>query len=607
MGKELRIIGEESMENGYVYVFPEVGASENGLPDDDANAQVAAQPTRNLPNILRSSNAKAYKNCKTLILNKNDISFISNTEDTNMSFDSNTTLSRADSDKNSKYNKVASPKSHHQRKQVHHPLDTRYDALNWNNKKKVKNALQTIGKLETLYASLGHKGDTSTKKINNKLSGKEEKCMFKKSRGAASRKSDNRKTAKLSGLDTGSTIVPGVVDATDQTAVQNVTNDKFFGDEVFTDIMDVETKLDDILYRDNNIYNPEKKRNTVCNSVISGKSTECNTMQQDAAFRKDLLSYEFSEDRDNLEDDSMSKNTRSNFLFASEVLCTCTCANCTSCDKDFILCEDSVPRDVNSNMETEFFTPCAYDLYTSDYYHIFADIDDFDKKIFRYEEAENTCVTKESACDCNNISSCDTTKLTENDASAPTPVKQSDLEIFYSETDTRLQENHVETHSAEPITHSDDESTGSTGHKKDLDKTEHFEKNIEGISLEICKASQDQITASTKAFVSKNRPHRSKKDLYVIQCTQCSRLFNENKFRKHFTHCSFDKEDFKCHICQKIYRYKSSLVHHLKTVHHLSHDVYGKYYICNKCSKLYVRFRAFQRHLLIHNDWEVHK
>jgi len=44
-------------------------------------------------------------------------------------------------------------------------------------------------------------------------------------------------------------------------------------------------------------------------------------------------------------------------------------------------------------------------------------------------------------------------------------------------------------------------------------------------------------------------------DLCVIQCSQCGKLFNKkHQLWKHFTHCDFYKEKFKCHICNKMYR-----------------------------------------------------
>lgn len=61
----------------------------------------------------------------------------------------------------------------------------------------------------------------------------------------------------------------------------------------------------------------------------------------------------------------------------------------------------------------------------------------------------------------------------------------------------------------------------------------------------------------------------------------------------------------RCTYHKSVYRYKSSLIHHLKTVHHVFHHAYEKFYTCMQCKKLYVRFRAFQRHLLLHNEVKV--
>lgn len=94
------------------------------------------------------------------------------------------------------------------------------------------------------------------------------------------------------------------------------------------------------------------------------------------------------------------------------------------------------------------------------------------------------------------------------------------------------------------------------------------------------------IVASTK---------RTSSAIFVIRHTgkntdtQCAGFFYMTLIKK----CTY----------KNIYRYKSSLAQHLKTVHHVLHNAYGKSYTCTKCNKLYVRFRAFQRHLLLHDDW----
>lgn len=56
------------------------------------------------------------------------------------------------------------------------------------------------------------------------------------------------------------------------------------------------------------------------------------------------------------------------------------------------------------------------------------------------------------------------------------------------------------------------------------------------------------------------------------------------------------------YLLKHIYRHKSSLAQHLRLVHHVLDGSYEKCYTCNKCLKSYVRFRAFQRHVLLHDD-----
>ncbi|XP_014471759.1 PREDICTED: uncharacterized protein LOC106742915 [Dinoponera quadriceps] len=616
MGKKSRITAGGSTESGNVYLFRNMGSFE--IFTDDASQAVLCntQPTRNLPNILRSSNARAYKNDKTFMLDQEDIAFVSIAESANTFFDLNIGV---DSEKDSKYNnKIGSPKSQHQRKQVHHPLDTRYDVPDWcnnnnNNKNNKDNyVLQTVDELGTIYVTLSHEEENSpTKKMNVAHNSEEHRYLFKKPKGSATRKSSDRKAAKLPGFRA---TVAADANTTDKAAASSDTKKSFLGDDVLPGV--IETKSSegsDIFHRNGDIRNLDGKYNANYSHVTSGKSTECDATQQ-VASEKDPLSYEFSSREDVASEEDLINKNRSNFLFASEVLCTCTCENCTfSSEKDFVLYEDSVPNYANSDAESEHLTPCSYDFYTNDYYHVLGDVDDFDKTIFCYKEPEDTNVTKWSACDGNSVGNGGVEKSIESNANEPTSVKQRESKDSQAPRADRTQKLRVESCSAELVVHSDERGRSTGPSKSTVENAENHDDTDDyvrfkrdSVSAKKSKAiSPNQATTSTNVAVLdptvKNQTRRTKKDICVIQCTRCERVFSEKKFRKHFTYCSFYKENFKCHICGKVYRYKSSLVHHLKTAHHMSYGPYEQYYVCSRCGKLYVRFRAFQRHMLIHN------
>ncbi|KOC67303.1 Vascular endothelial zinc finger 1, partial [Habropoda laboriosa] len=94
--------------------------------------------------------------------------------------------------------------------------------------------------------------------------------------------------------------------------------------------------------------------------------------------------------------------------------------------------------------------------------------------------------------------------------------------------------------------------------------------------------------------------------MYVILCEACGRLFNRKyHFNRHVIDCRHSKEVFKCDICMRKYRHKSSLVHHLKIAHH---DHYTRNdspkFTCNVCNKVYSRFGCFENHMKSHkNAW----
>ncbi|XP_047349171.1 putative uncharacterized protein DDB_G0282133 [Vespa velutina] len=91
-------------------------------------------------------------------------------------------------------------------------------------------------------------------------------------------------------------------------------------------------------------------------------------------------------------------------------------------------------------------------------------------------------------------------------------------------------------------------------------------------------------------------------DMYVILCERCGRLFNKKYiFNKHYIHCGCVKLPFTCKMCNRNYRHKSSLLHHLKIEHQMENKPHTtKAYKCDICSKIYRKYGAFEKHLGIH-------
>ncbi|XP_076672103.1 uncharacterized protein LOC143371111 isoform X3 [Andrena cerasifolii] len=94
--------------------------------------------------------------------------------------------------------------------------------------------------------------------------------------------------------------------------------------------------------------------------------------------------------------------------------------------------------------------------------------------------------------------------------------------------------------------------------------------------------------------------------MYVILCESCGRLFNRKyHFNRHFIHCGRLKEPYKCDMCMRTYRHKSSLVQHLKISHHVHYTRNrSTTFVCSVCKKIYSKFGAFENHVKRHkNEW----
>ncbi|CAL1684619.1 unnamed protein product [Lasius platythorax] len=587
----------------------------------------STQPIRNLPNILRNNNTRTYKNYKALTLDKIDTCFVS--KDINTNFELNTILSSIDLEMEANYNKIASSKSHHQRKQVHNPLDLSYDTPDWNNNKD-KSILPKVNQLNTLHIPLSYKKNASLKRLKyNKQKGN---LCNKKSKRLKDRKSSCKtkqisynKSYKKSDFDSGLTTISHV-NMKENIAVQDVNN--FSSNIILTqsvcepntsnyvnDLNDIGTKSvesSNIFYRNNEIYNLEKKYNIKnCNPIISGNSTEFNIMQNKNVSQENLTNYEFPIMENDLKEELINRDTASNFLLKPKVLYTCTCANCMSHDKDIIFYEEPVSTSINSDVETELFTYDFYtninDFYISDYYgDILGDnwLEELDKKNLCYEKLEETHIIKKNVC----TGSDSITELIEGNANVSS-IEQNKSQNLQSCHIDKTQDICVESYSTGFVT----QPNGSINFFESPEEINIFDEidylNLENSLMKESKViSQDKsliqtaISADVPVSKSKEMLQENKEDLYVIQCTQCGKIFNErHQFRKHFTRCDFYKEDFKCNVCNKIYRHKSSLAQHLRLVHHVLGGPHEKYYTCNKCAKSYVRFRAFQRHILLHD------
>lgn len=367
---------------------------------------------RNLPNILRNNTTKTSRNRKQL--NTIDISLISNTEDGNTSSDLNTTLTSIDLEMEANCNKTSSPKSYHQRKQVHNPLNIQYDIPDSRSNNKNKNILPIIGQLNALRISPNREKNASTKrKYNNK---QKKHSLNKKLKKVTAYKSGSKMQMSDKKLDTLATISDVNMNSIVQNAnnflendilIQPVYNPNFPNVNV-NDLNDIAIKSNEpskISYHNNNIYNIEKKCDVNLNHVISCKPIEFDTMQH-KAIQRDFTSSEFPITENNLQEELIDRDIDSNFLYGSKILYSCSCANCMSHDKDIIFYEDpnSTTSTSSDNTEAEFFT-CdlytnIYDFYINNYSHIFDDnLMGFETNLYCEEFDENNIMKENTYTD----------------------------------------------------------------------------------------------------------------------------------------------------------------------------------------------------------------
>ncbi|XP_018372538.1 PREDICTED: putative histone-lysine N-methyltransferase 1 isoform X2 [Trachymyrmex cornetzi] len=603
-------VGSSSMKSFETIFMEDANISEEKTIANQASLH-NVQLLRNLPNILRSNNTKTSRNHK--VLNKTDTS-TSGAEDGNSSWELNTSSS-VDLDMEANYNKITSLKSHHQRKQVHNPLDVQYNIPDCNNNKN-RNLLQEVSQLNTLInVSPSCQKNTSTKKKNVKYNKQKKSSFDKNLKKKTARKSSRKTQVSRKKLITLATIP----DMNMKNAMQDVNNflkndilpqqlsiyNPNFSNINVNDLNDVTTEPiepSNMFYCNNEIYKFEKECDINLNNVISCKPTEINTTQS-KTIQKDITSYEFPITENNLQRKTIDSYIGSNFLCGSKILYSCSCANCMSHDKDIIFYEDPVSTSTSSDdMEAELFA-CDlhtnfYDFYINNYFHIFGNLMDFEKNF--YEEFDENISMKENSCSTTELieSSTNMSSINQNESQNLQPSHINKKDIC------------VESYPAALVTYPNKITMENSKTFDEIDIPNYL--NLDSFSMKENKMiSHDEILIQNA--VSSNAPvsdstyqiPENNTDLYVMQCAQCGKLFSKkHQLWKHFSHCYFHKENFPCHICNKMYRHKSSLAQHLRLVHNVPHGLHEKLeknYICKKCSKSYVRFRAFQRHMLLHD------
>lgn len=430
-----------------IFVEEEEDASRReGGPANRTALHNTLLPARSLPNILRnSSNTKVHKSCETPTSDKMDTYFLMSSEHASTSFELNATLSSVSSEKDVNYDRVASSKAHHQRKQVHNPLNLQCDAPDWNNNKK-KRLLQTVGPVDTLQQQVppANQEDSTASLKKFKLDAKAKKHSHeRKAKKVKLREAvdETRVSIEKSSFDFGLIAIPDVKINDQVVVLQNV--DHFVNSDTLhsvrastapscTSRSDISAALgsqesnilmSNVPYYNNEFGDVKGTYGINRNPVISGGSTEFNGLQYKASQSK--LASDESLAMGDLGGELMDGDSASSYLFKPKVLYTCSCVNCTTYDKDIVFYEDPVSTSTSGdNSEAELYSRLC-DFY-SDYYHIFGDIGlmGLNNENLYWEEIEATNIVRENSAyaDCNSVA-----QVLENNASVLS-VEQSGSE-----------------------------------------------------------------------------------------------------------------------------------------------------------------------------------
>lgn len=361
--------------------------------------------TKNIPIILRTKKNGRNDKFSTSSTIQTFIAF--NAKNINFSSALNTLP-------NTNFEKETNKILHHQRKQLHNPLDKQCDTYDSNNNRNKK------ARFDRTNDSANYEVNTSRKKSK---SNKSKKHSPKKSRKATTYKTSGRKTAssnsntKSSSFDTAINISPNVVannvfntDVPVQSSHESY-NSSFEND--FSKIGTTFNEYNNFCINNETTNSSQKCHDVNSNPVISEKSMESDEMKQ--MFEKDFINCTLIE--------SMNNNNGVNILFDPELLHPCAYANCTSCNEDNIIFDDSFST-IN-DMEMEYLTPyiCS-DFIIDDYDYILGEtwLQESFKKNLCCENIEEINSAKEN--DGNDL-----TNTVENNANVLV-IEQSNLQPY---------------------------------------------------------------------------------------------------------------------------------------------------------------------------------
>jgi len=519
------------MKNTETYL-PDLECSEVVLVEDanqSVNREVVTNkaalhntllPTqRNIPNILRNSNIKTQKSYEIFSTDKMDTYFLLNTEYANTTFEINTGISSIDSKKEANYSKIASPKSRHQRKQVHNPLNLQYDAPDWNNNEN-KKLSGKVGGVSSLRVLPNQDENTSTKKLRHSRAKKHPLHGRKKMTRAKACKTDNETGSSNGKPDFHfKRIHEYDINMKDKVIVQNIDHFRdtdisvrsICGSNVSSCTNASYMNKDDIGLRPQGTHN--------CNPMISDRdSMEFNVRTQQQTFQDRFTnneSFVINDLEDSLESRApMDGDITSSYLIKPKALHTCTCTNCTSCDKDIIFNEEPASTTTNSdNSEAELYTSHLCDFY-SDYSHLFDEnwLKDFDNEnLSSYcEEIEETDIIRENA-----HTNCDSVvEVIENDANVCPHMEQSESQDAQSCHVDKTQDIVLGTYPTELLAHSNETKRSSKLRQNMKDETNRV--NLESAPIKESKpASRSkasvQNAVSTNISVSESKCEQQKK------------------------------------------------------------------------------------------------
>ncbi|KAK2582816.1 hypothetical protein KPH14_008903 [Odynerus spinipes] len=524
--------------------------------------------TRNLPNILKGP--------KTVFKSNMFSSIPFETEDSANNISNDIIKNNICKEKNNKNTK----KSHRKRKQIHCPLIIQEESMNLvaNTKSRSDDESMKKNKFDS------KEPEKSNKSYQEKVNHKKKPLVFKKVRNKISLPAPMKESVQ--NLDIATNVTTDIHEETKEKISDfNISSEFniFYEEQFHEDYMDHIDILTDTL----------KEYQVLSNSydINSNKIPNSNDMEHSELQCEGSKDYDFIEEKECTRDYTSLVNhdhlsDYEDFFHSNDNSCLISAEHLESMhvsSSDCNLEKASIHNLCNKNCLSSFFSDLSNDGFCLENltYNCLQNSFNKDeiKQLDTLLDEEKKCETNLESYSNNDLNSSNIDFTLVNDLSANVSLEcielnntnvseenqlnveetiQKEMEAQYNYTIEFNYEQEDENHLAA------EESDASTTMNESLSNIRKEKTVIEPLQCLLCA-----LTFTSKRTLALHLAG-AHGDMYLILCERCGRLFNKKCiFNRHFIHCGCVKLPFSCKQCNKTYRHKSSLLHHLKIVHQI--------------------------------------